>query len=120
MKTTQLDYRRSHNRVTIGRMKSWALEHLPRLNGKALTGDLSYRRMAIVLNDALLSRTPRVATLSDEEALQMLVILGIIGSSVERHAQQQFILMRKISRRGSASGCSASSVALEFKSFQAP
>jgi hypothetical protein len=91
MKTTPLDYRRSHNRVSIGRMKSWALEHLPRLNAKALTGDLSYRRMAIVLNEALLSRTPRVATLSDEEALQMLVILGIIGSSVERHAQQQFI-----------------------------
>src|SRR3712207_4733452 len=99
MKTTQLDDRRSHNWATIGRMKSWALEHLPRLNAEALTGDLSYRQMAIVLNDALLSRTPRVETLSDEEALQMLVILGIIGSSVERHAQQQCIKQESTGER---------------------
>lgn len=82
---------RQRNTATIAAMKNWVEATLPRLNQAAYDGDLLAEELAARMNRSLLSYAPHVRELSLHEARQMLVILGLCGSSIERHAQQQAV-----------------------------
>jgi hypothetical protein len=70
-------------------MKTWVVGTLPALNQAAYHGSLSYEALAAICNDALLPQAPPVEALNPEQAMQVLMLLGLCGSSIERHAQQQ-------------------------------
>jgi len=67
--------------------KAWAQDRLPELNRSAYAGLLTPGEVAAAVND-LLRSAPPPGRLDDRRALQALMILGVCGSSVERHAQQ--------------------------------
>lgn len=77
--------------VQIAAMRAWLLEHLPHLNHQAFSGNLAYTEMAALLNSRVLDHAPPAAAVNREQTLQLLVLLSFAGSSVERHAQQQFV-----------------------------
>jgi hypothetical protein len=70
-------------------MKTWVVGTLPALNQAAYNGSLSYEALAALCNDELLSQAPPVEDVNPEQAMQVLMLLGLCGSSIERHAQQQ-------------------------------
>jgi hypothetical protein len=78
-----------HVTTLIGGMKTWVVGKLPDLNHEAYSGHLSYEAMAALLNDEVLHRAPPVEELNPEQAMQVLMLLGMCGSPIERHAQQQ-------------------------------
>ena len=70
-------------------MKTWVVGTLPALNQAAYHGSLSYEALAARCNDELLPQAPPVEELKPAHAMQVLMLLGLCGSSIERHAQQQ-------------------------------
>jgi hypothetical protein len=70
-------------------MKTWVVGKLPALNHDAYSGNLSYETMATICNDEVLNLAPKVEELNPEHAMQVLMLFGMCGSSIERHAQQQ-------------------------------
>ncbi|MEM7129543.1 MAG: hypothetical protein AAF702_24635 [Chloroflexota bacterium] len=69
--------------------KSWVADNLPQLNRRALQNDLGFADMATLLNHQVLSDAPHAEETADRDVVGILLTLGLIGSSVERHAQQQ-------------------------------
>ena len=70
-------------------MKTWVVGTLPDLNQAAYHENLSYEELAAICNAALLTQAPSVTALVPAQAMQVLILLGLCGSSIERHAQQQ-------------------------------
>ncbi len=69
------------------RLYGWARTQLPALNGDVLAGRSSVGDLIAAVNAAL--PTPESPTRCDlAEARRQLVILGLVGSSVERHSQE--------------------------------
>jgi len=69
-------------------MKDWTVAHLPSLNEDVYRRGLPIPAMAAILNERLLYKAPGPEALPRLQAMQLLMILGVVGSSVERHAQQ--------------------------------
>lgn len=67
--------------------KAWACDRLPALNSSAYSGGTTADEMACLVNE-LLERAPEPRDFDDRQAMQALMILGVCGSSVERHTQQ--------------------------------
>ena len=83
--------------TVIEGMKTWVVGTLPALNQAAYHGSLSYEALAALCNDELLPQAPPVEALTPAQAMQVLMLLGLCGSSIERHAQQQ-TLRRALTR----------------------
>jgi len=83
--------------TVIEGMKTWVVGILPALNQAAYHGSLSYEALAALCNDELLPQAPPVEALTPAQAMQVLMLLGLCGSSIERHAQQQ-TLRRALTR----------------------
>jgi hypothetical protein len=83
----------------IEAMKDWVVAQLPRLNRNARCG-MPVGGMIRVLNRELLAGAPPRCTLTDSTSMQVLSILGLVGSSVERHAQQAAIRENRPSEIG--------------------
>jgi len=83
--------------TVIEGMKTWVVGILPALNQAAYHGSLSYEALAALCNDELLPEAPPVEALTPAQAMQVLMLLGLCGSSIERHAQQQ-TLRRALTR----------------------
>jgi hypothetical protein len=77
--------------VVINNMKKWLLSNLSSLNEDVYLGKKSHQELAIILNKNILDMSPSPEKLDLDNAKKLLVILGIIGSSIERHTQQCFI-----------------------------
>jgi len=77
--------------LLVETIKTWTLNNLPLINALAFKGDLPYWEMAALLNQTVLHHAPQPESLPQTETKQMLMSLSFIGSSVERHAQQQFV-----------------------------
>ncbi|PSB43753.1 hypothetical protein C7B80_23170, partial [Cyanosarcina cf. burmensis CCALA 770] len=58
------------------------------MNTRVLQGELMPEDMASIVNDCALKDLPTIDALSTREGWQLLTLLGILGTSVERHAQQ--------------------------------
>ena len=58
------------------------------MNTRVLQGELMPEDMASIVNDCALKELPTIDALSTREGWQLLTLLGILGTSVERHAQQ--------------------------------
>jgi len=71
----------------IDAAKAWARDRLPELNDRAYCGRMTADELACLVNK-LLSGAPLPRDFDDRQAMQALMILGVCGSSVERHAQQ--------------------------------
>lgn len=67
--------------------KAWVGDCLPGLNRSACSGQTTADEIASLVNE-LLRSAPPPHELDDRQAMQALMILGVCGSSVERHAQQ--------------------------------
>lgn len=69
-------------------LKEWIFSEFYAMNTKALQGELTAEDMASIVNHRALIELPTIDALSTREAWQLLTLLGILGTSVERHAQQ--------------------------------
>lgn len=67
--------------------RAWVLERLPALNRSAYGGQTTVDEIACLANEVLRSAPPP-RDLGGRQAMQALMLLGVCGSSVERHAQQ--------------------------------
>ena len=68
------------------------LKYLPSLNESAFEGEITTDEMIATVNDVVLSNLPAMESLqANKQSQQLLVVLGLIGSSVERHVQQAAI-----------------------------
>lgn len=81
----------SPSETALTPLKTWCLTYLPELNAQAFAEILPYQVLAEQLNEAVLARLPDPPRLNVLEAQQLLVLLSFVGSSVERHAQQQYV-----------------------------
>jgi hypothetical protein len=71
----------------IAGAKAWVLERLPALNRSAYGGHMTDGELACLVNEVLRGAPPP-RDLGGRQAMQALMLLGVCGSSVERHAQQ--------------------------------
>lgn len=71
----------------IDAAKAWARDRLPELNDSAYGGRMTADELAGLVNK-LLSGAPLPRDFDGRQAMQALMILGVCGSSVERHTQQ--------------------------------
>jgi len=69
-------------------LKEWIFSEFYPMNAKALRGELTPEEMANIVNHHALMELPAIDTLNTREAWQVLTLLGIFATSVERHAQQ--------------------------------
>lgn len=78
---------------TVDPILAWVLAHLPALNAQVYQGQMSAHDMANRVNHTVLNRLPVPVTkfIPIEFRTQLLVLLGMLGSSVERHVQQEFV-----------------------------
>ena len=67
--------------------KAWVRDCLPALNSSACSGRTTSDEVIRLVN-GLLRGAPPPREFADRQAMQALMILGVCGSSVERHAQQ--------------------------------
>ncbi len=58
------------------------------MSTRVLQGELTAEDMACIVNHRVLTSLPTIDALSTREAWQLLTLLGILGTSVERHTQQ--------------------------------
>ncbi|MBD6618462.1 hypothetical protein FNW02_22205 [Komarekiella sp. 'clone 1'] len=77
--------------LAINTMIKWVLEKLPLLNEEVYAEKQSPQELAIILNNNILNIAPYPENVNPDDAKKLLVILGIFGSSIERHTQQCFI-----------------------------
>lgn len=77
---------------SIESLRAWTLDHLPQLNARALAGELAAADLAALISREALASPPDPQQLGAGDALRLLLVLGLLGSSVERHAQQQSVL----------------------------
>lgn len=75
--------------LSISTLKNWVLTELPILNKQSLDGELSYIDFGKIITQDVLSNLPMVDELHQSQLRSMLTLMGMIGSSIERHAQQQ-------------------------------
>ncbi len=73
----------------VNQLKNWANEQLPLLNEQALQGKLSYSDFGQIVSQEALCNLPDVESLDESQLRPMLTLMGMLGSSTERHAQQQ-------------------------------
>ena len=73
----------------IDRCKIWVVQHLTTLNFQVFYNQLAPQMMAEQLNRDCLDDLPRPQSVTEQEAIQLIILLGMIGSSIERHTQQQ-------------------------------
>lgn len=69
-------------------LKEWIFSEFYPMNTRVLQGELMAEDMASIVNDCALKDLPTIDALSTREGWQLLTLLGILGTSVERHAQQ--------------------------------
>lgn len=73
----------------INRFKSWVIKHLTTLNFQVFHLQLDPQIMAERINHDCLDQLPSPQSITEQEAIQLIILLGMIGSSIERHTQQQ-------------------------------
>lgn len=76
----------------VDRLKSWARDRLPYLNDAALRGELSYEAFGDIATREVLVDLPTIERLDEDVIRPMLTVLGMLGSAIERHAQQQTLV----------------------------
>jgi hypothetical protein len=75
--------------VDIRLLDQWAFVELPRLNNRVLAGHCSVNELIEALNGTL-AQFPHHENISEAQARQLLVHLGIWGTSVTRHHQEAY------------------------------
>jgi hypothetical protein len=70
------------------RWNRWTLVDLPELNRSVLSGREPAENLTAALRRALLDDLPEPETFAPDQARQLLVLLGLAGSSVARHYQE--------------------------------
>jgi hypothetical protein len=69
-------------------LKEWIFAEFYPMNTKVLQSELTHEEMADRVNRHVLMNLPAIHELGLREAWQLLTLLGILGTSVERHVQQ--------------------------------
>jgi len=69
-------------------LKQWIVCEFYPMNARALREELTPEEMASLVNHHALMELPAIDTLNTREAWQILTLLGILATSVERHTQQ--------------------------------
>lgn len=75
----------------IDTMVLWSLNNLPLLNEEVYTNRKSPEELAMVFNKNVLNIAPLAENVNSDDVKKLLVILGMFGSSIERHTQQYFV-----------------------------
>lgn len=76
----------------IAALRDWCIRELPALNAAATNGQLRDHELIALLNHTALVDLPAPAELDQEQLIPLLMILGFLGCSVERHTQQQAVV----------------------------
>jgi hypothetical protein len=85
-----------HGNTQIDAILAWTLEYLPALNEQVYQGTRTAKEMAASIEQSILNYLPAIDSTSLELKQQLLVVLGMLGSSLERHAQQEFLKAEQV------------------------
>ena len=80
--------------IAFPRIEAWTLHRLPAINRAILARDATPEKLIDEVLCGPLRETPVAATLSDWQAKQWVVYLGLIGSSVARHMQERDLALK--------------------------
>lgn len=69
-------------------LKDWTFSNFYSMNTRVLQGELTPEAMIRIVNQGVLMDIPAIEALSLREAWQLLTLLGVWGTSIERHVQQ--------------------------------